>query len=232
MNDQWIDRLSEYLDDELGVDQRRALEAHLAHCVECTTTLGELRAVAVRARSLENRTPSRDLWPEIAARIAGLDSAPDQAKIFGRPRGMSRPRFTLIFTLPQLAAAAVVLMLLSGSMMWLVGSRRPIDAPGNSPEGMPRADTAIQPVSFADAQYDAAIADLQRALAQERDQLDPATVQILEKNLATIDKAIDEARRALRQDPANTYLNNHLVDARRRKLALLRIATALPDSGM
>ena len=53
------------------------------------------------------------------------------------------------------------------------------------------------------------------------------TVKILESNLAAIDKAIDQSRQALAADPANVYLNNHLADARQRKLALLRRATAI-----
>jgi tetratricopeptide (TPR) repeat protein len=78
------------------------------------------------------------------------------------------------------------------------------------------------PVSLADATYDKAVTDLQQALAQDRSRLDPNTVQIIEKNLRTVDEAIAQAQRALEADPSNTYLNSHLADARRRKLALLR----------
>jgi hypothetical protein len=80
--------------------------------------------------------------------------------------------------------------------------------------------------NFADPQYDAAVADLQKALQNGRGRLDPRTIEIVEKNLAVIDQAIDQARQALRADPANAYLNSYVADARRRKLALLREATA------
>ncbi len=36
---------------------------------------------------------------------------------------------------------------------------------------------------------------------------------------------------ALNDDPANTYLNSHLADARRQKLELLRHATTLASAG-
>jgi hypothetical protein len=52
-------------------------------------------------------------------------------------------------------------------------------------------------------------------------------VLILERNLKAIDAAINEARMALEQDPANPFLNSHLADARRRKLDLLRHATEI-----
>ena len=36
MTDQWNDRLSEYIDDELTPAERVELEAHLATCRDCT----------------------------------------------------------------------------------------------------------------------------------------------------------------------------------------------------
>ena len=53
---------------------------------------------------------------------------------------------------------------------------------------------------------------------------------MLQDNLDAIDRAIDQCRRALAADPANTYLNSHLADARNRKLALLRRVSALVDA--
>src|SRR5207247_9536933 len=107
MKDQWTDRLSEYLDGELAAPERRALEAHLASCDGCRTTLDELRRVVTNARALGDRPPTADLWPAVAARI-GLAS---------RARPVAR-RFS--FTMPQLAAASVVLALLSGGAAWLI----------------------------------------------------------------------------------------------------------------
>jgi hypothetical protein len=54
-------------------------------------------------------------------------------------------------------------------------------------------------------------------------------VRILQENLRTIDQAIEQCRRALADDPADAYLNSHLADAKKRKLALLRRANALVD---
>ena len=82
-------------------------------------------------------------------------------------------------------------------------------------------------VGLADAQYDAAVSDLERALKSGRGKLDPTTITIVEHNLQTIDEAIRQAREALATDPANSYLRGHLVEARRRKLDLLRRAAAL-----
>ena len=85
----------------------------------------------------------------------------------------------------------------------------------------------LRPIGLADAQYDAAVADLEQALAKGRGRLDKATIAIVEENLSIIDQAIAQARAALTSDPANSYLSGHLVEARRKKLDLLRRAAAL-----
>src|SRR5881628_2981094 len=69
MKDQWTDRLSGYLDGDLGVAERGALEAHLAGCPACEATLDELRRVVARAQALEDQPPATDLWPAIAEQI-------------------------------------------------------------------------------------------------------------------------------------------------------------------
>ena len=165
-------------------------------------------------------TPARDLWPGVMAR---LDTA-----------AMSPRRRQIAFTLPQLAMAASLLIAVASGLTWIAA--RP-DAPAkqdivvaqNEPNGLVEGD--VQNANFADAQFNAAVTDLERILRDERDRLDPRTVLVIERNLKAIDDAIREARMALNDDPANTYLNSHLADARRRKLELLRHATTLASAG-
>ena len=57
MSDQWMERLSEYLDDELAEGERVALEAHLESCTDCSVVLADLRAVVERARRLDAYLP-------------------------------------------------------------------------------------------------------------------------------------------------------------------------------
>jgi hypothetical protein len=114
-------------------------------------------------------------------------------------------------------------MLLSGGSVWLsqYGGR------ATSLPPVVATDGTFGTISIADRRYDEAVHDLQQTLDAGRSQLDPETVKILEANLAAIDRAIDQSRRALAADPANIYLHNHLAEARQRKLALLRRASAL-----
>ena len=216
MSDQWTNRLSEYLDGELTDGERIALEAHLQGCGECSRVLADLRQVVARARMLENEAPHHDLWPAIAQRI-------------GATVGETRRRWS--FSLPQLAAAGIALMTLSGGAVWLLRSPEQQNlAPRSAivPSGNPRAiNAAVNPRGNATQSYAAAVADLERVLASGRGQLDTTTIRVIEQNLATIDRAIAQAQRALDADPANLYLNTHLTETMRRKLDLLRQAAAL-----
>lgn len=211
MTDQFSSLLSDYLDDELSARQRDEIEAHLETCAACRQTLAELRQVVARAGQVTDQGPARDLWPDIADRLARTRDA----------SSLWRRRFT--FTLPQAAAAGLALVLASASGVWLLQSPA---GDGRSEPPEPQT-TAVTRAGLAEESYDRAIADLEQVLAQGRNRLDPRTYEVIERNLLRIDRAIADARRALETDPGNVYLNNHLTTARQRKLALLRRATAL-----
>lgn len=230
MSDQWTDRLSEYLDDELPPDERAALEAHLRQCTACGAVLADLKRIVTRAHGLEDRLPDRDLWPGIAARI-GVGSGEVPAIDLGAER--ARRRWS--FSLPQLIAAGLALMALSGGSAWLlhptggaaVAARRP--APTMPVVTVGSADASAR-ARIAGQSYAAAVSDLERVLDQNRGRLDSSTVRVIEHNLATIDSAIAQAQRALAADSSNVYLNSHLAETRQRKLELLRQAAALVSS--
>lgn len=223
MRDRWTDRLSEYLDGELPVEERLAVEAHLENCPDCSALLADLGRVVEQARLVDNRVPTRDLWPGIAERIGATPMAqPDVVKLSSRRRRARR----LSVSVPQLAAAGIALMTLSGGAVWVLTSSSSSPPVAAVPVASMPGVTAVSTRS-ASQSYAAAVADLERVLAGGRGQLDTTTVRVIEENLAAIDRAIAQAQRALNADPANLYLNTHLADTMRRKLELLRQAAAL-----
>jgi len=217
MNDQWTDRLSEYLDGELDDAERAALEAHLATCAECTAVLADLRRVVGRAQALDDRPPARDLWPGVAERI-GV-STDDLA------RRRAQRRFS--FTVPQLIAASVTLVAVSAGVARLVLRSTAI---GDTVAASPRSVVVVPAgIRRADSSADQAVADLRFALAegQRTGRLNPMTVHRIERSLAVIDSAIAEGTRALAADPRSGYLNQHLADTMRRKMEFLREANRI-----
>jgi anti-sigma factor RsiW len=235
MTTHWIDRLSEYHDGELSPAEQTACESHLAACAECRSVLAEIRDVVAMARTDGEQLPAANLWPGILAKIdSGSAEAEPDNRSWGRVS--ARPRRQVTFSLPQLAMAATLLIAVSAAVAYVAAGRStmqpvpvvfreaPIQAMAE-PVGAPSAD--VTPANFADAAFDRAVTDLERTLVEQRDELDPRTIVIIERNLAVIDEAIRQARAALDADPANTFLNSHLADARRRKLELLRRATSI-----
>ncbi|HZH80344.1 MAG TPA: zf-HC2 domain-containing protein [Gemmatimonadales bacterium] len=217
MKDQWTDRLSEYLDGDLTPAERTTLEAHLAACGTCRTTLDELRRVVARAQALDDRPPAADLWPGIAEHIGVVS-------LSARREGGARRRLSV--TMPQLAAAAVVLVLFSAGSVWLALRNQPTPPPTPLAPGTTAAMSSVG-MSPLDARTAASVAALEQTLARNRSRLDTGTVRVIQKNLAIIDRAIRDAQSALAADPANAYLNQHLAKETRRKLELLRQAATL-----
>ena len=230
MSEHVTDHLSAYLDDDLDAAARATVERHLESCAACGAELDTLRRLVAYAGTVaaQDVAPPHDLWSGIAARLTGLNVAAFE------PRAARQPRL-ISFSIAQLAAAAAILIAISGATAWFVRGNISVPAPVVTTDVIQAeiepsaAADAMRPVNFADAQYDAAVADLERALADRRNDLNPRTVEILERNLKLIDAAIAQARQALEEDPGNTYLSRHLVESRRRKLELLRRATAISE---
>src|SRR5438046_1633477 len=177
-----------------------------------------------RAGSLDDRPPAHDLWAGIAQRIgAGAAAAGDVPSIESAPtRKRAFLARRLSFSLPQLAAAAVALIVVSGAVSrWVGVSGRPGSAVGFS---SPPAFTVATAAEFGGAKYDSAVVELQQALSANQGDLDSTTVRVIQQNLAIIDQAIDQARRALAADPASVYLRKPLAGAIKQQVGVLRRA--------
>lgn len=223
MSEHTTERLSAYIDGDLGPAERERIERHVAGCEECAAVLAGLELVVASARGLVDREPAAHLWPGIAERLAArtpavipIDSAPPRV----------RRRFS--FTAPQLAAAAIAVMVLSAAVVWWANpdpSRVAFEEPGGQARTIGTGPQGI-PVAFEESPaYTDALADLERAFESSRDRLRPETVATVERNLAIIDEAIRQTLEALAADPGSTFLYDHLERSRRQKLDVLRQAT-------
>jgi anti-sigma factor RsiW len=244
---EWTDRFSDYLDGELAAEEHAAVEQHLAECGACRRTLEELGDVIARAKALGPLEPTRDLWGGIAATIQAPASRVDGARVIALPVGRNdaalqrnedgrSPRVRRwAFSLPQLAAAALVLIATSSLATWAAGpgvgagpSSVPVGADDVTPvttEGVSMASSnAAAPAAMASE-----LARLEATLQAAEATLDPNTVRILERNLAVIERAIADSRSALEQDPGNAFLSEHLERVFERKLTYLREAAQVVE---
>jgi len=224
MTDRYADHLSDFLDEELSVELRDEVALHLEGCQECRATLEDLRRVTARARSLAAEESGGDQWPAIVARLRRAGPATGHRQAVRRLVALS---------LPQLAMAASLLVVVASGGTWLAVrnlATRPTGTPVASVPSAGAGGTSVptQPAGLvAGEQYDAAVAELRKVLEQGRTRLDSNTVVVLERSLARIDLAIAQAEQALAADPNNAYLSGHLARTRLRKLDLLHRAATL-----
>ena len=191
-----------YVGGTLDPARSRALEVHLEECPSCAAYLERHEPpVAEQATLSLSVAPAQDLWPGIQTRLAPRR---------GLWRRVSLPNWAL-------AAAAIVLIAVSSGVTALVLSGRP---PATA---VARSET-LTPL---EGQYASAAAELGAELDRVRTRLAPATVQVIERNLAVIDSALAETRRALAKDPNNAALERLVIAAWQQKMDFLRRATAL-----
>ncbi len=230
MSNHFTDQLSAYLDHDLTPNEHDVIERHLDACGECRATLEQLARVKSHAAALVGPPAPTDLWAGIASRIGSAGStsvSPARpALVLEMPR-----RARAWWASPQwLAAAAAFLVVATGAVFALrSGFTRP--APHASTPSVtasaPANGTEAAAASFDPAQMDTEVEQLQKALDRGRGKLDPKTVQVLEDNLRIIHTAIDDAKRALAEDPANRELQDYLAGSVQRKLEFVKRAAVM-----
>lgn len=246
-------RLNDYVEGLVTEDVARQVEVHLALCEACSERLEALALLLTELAGLpDDATPARDLWSGVRAEIQA-GSGPGEREIHAtvpdadvampnivaeegvaipiwrRQSGRTR-RFS--FSAAQLLAASIVLTVVSGGTVWMAVTGGPsrstvVATDITQADGALDGSNGIMPViRVVTTEYRQAIASLESLLEQRRNQLDPETVAIIEASLATVDRAIEEARRALADDPNNHVLNRLLIKSQQAKLRVLRQASA------
>jgi Putative zinc-finger len=243
MHEEWSDKLSEYLDGELSRDDRAAVEAHLSECAACSAVLADLKRVVERAQALQPRPPQADLWRGISARIDAGGTT--RAEALGAaavvqfqrqaPPGGSASSRRISFTLPQLAAAAVVLMAVSGAAVWQIAERSAKASPSNVSLQQPMEREASAEPADADAargsnsnadgargfsratDRDASIDDVQLAAVAAADPQYDAAVAELESALKKGRGRLDAGTIAIVEH--NLQIIDQVIDQARQALA-------------
>jgi len=202
--DEARERMDDYVDGALDEAAFQDMELHVATCAECRTEERSLRALLAHAAALPGeQPPSRDLWAGIAERL-------DEARPWWRRPG------SLAGWGVGLAAAAGVVLALSAALHEPGRGVRPSLEASVAPAAL------RSPVASAEQEYARAAAELLSALEQQRDRLPPETLASVEKDLRSIDGALQEVRRALATDPANPGLNHLLTSTHQRKVEVLQ----------
>jgi len=222
--------LHDLADGLLDAGDAELTRAHAVECARCASFLARVERLRERAALLPREAePPAPLWDAVRAELTPRGGRPV------RTLSMDATRSRRTWRRPALlAAAAVGLMALSSAGTALV-MRRAMQRETTVAVAAPRPAVAAPPrplpvpasLHSVDACHQAAIAELQRALAERRSQLAPETVAAVERSLVVVDAALAEARDALVRDPGNTDLADLVAIAYEQKLGVLRRATEL-----
>jgi len=208
-------RLSLYVDGELDAAERAEISAHLEACDACRGAARDLERVRSAARSLGPMTPPDHVWLEVAGQIhLATGRKTDRA---------DAPRRAALRQWIGLAAALLIVTL--GAYFFL----RVTPAPATVSNV--KADDPVQAIAedlaLATQHYEKAISQLDDLAKSSGGALDPAVAQVLQQNLAAVDKAIDESRGAVKTSPDSVTARESLIEALRRKVDVLQATVSL-----
>lgn len=198
---------------DLAVTRQRAVEDHIATCEACRREVELLQDLSSEVRALPTDiAPPRDLWPEISVRL--------EPRVAPVRRQGARQVWRV--------AAAIGWMLLGAGLGRMVDDHRPtVTSPDSGPVG------EILPASLGGGTFFLAEAEVLRAketlrlaIEQRRDDLSPATLKVVERNLEIIDEALADLRGALEEDPGNLRLQELVLAHHHQQVALMRRLTS------
>jgi anti-sigma factor RsiW len=210
-----LSRLSSYVDGDVDAAERAEISAHLEACDACRGAARDLERLRSAARTLGPLTPPDHVWLEVAGQVH-LDTV-------RKSDGPATPRRPALRQWIGLAAALLVVTL--GAYFFLRATPSP-PAASNA-----KADDPVQAIAedlaLATQHYERAIGQLDELAKSSGGALDPAIAQVLQQNLAAVDKAIDESRGAVKTSPDNVTARESLIEALRRKVDVLQATVSL-----
>ncbi len=253
-HDAFNEQLMAFLEGDLDGARHSAMERHAQNCAECGALVADLRSIRVEASKLPVLTPSHDLWAGIAERIEAPVVPIASATPATAFPAAKRP--VRLWQEPWLMRAAVAASLVSAVSLGYFGAMQTrtsvasvdslafsdtalaaatpqafdtLDSGGTPAAPAPGSISAQLAVATLAADYDREILRLRKLVDERRNQMDPVTVAVVERNLTVIDAAITESKKAIARDPASRFLIESLNASLESKVELLRIAAALPS---
>lgn len=222
-------RIHEALDGELTAAEMAVMEGHLLECTPCRDEYARLSEVVDSIRSLPRGGNAPDVWGEIQARIGERvpGGGEDDVKVLALPgRGDRYSARRISFSVPQLAAAAIVVSVLSAGIALRV-ARGPEVSPQLAQGSTPTlVGAAARAVSSEGSRYGEVVLQLEQILEEGRAVLSPETLTTIEASLTTVNAAITDVEQALADDPGSDLLLRMLANYQRTKLGVLQRAAA------
>lgn len=206
-------KCSKFEKSEQGLLSPSDFAAHVETCPDCSGAAALNRRLSEEAMKLRAPVSAPGLWDRIeSALLAEAAGAARPVPSFRRPtrRRSFRPGSLLI------PAAAVLLLV-------LVAIFRPA---ASVPKSGLMAQKALAEVEAREAEYLAAIEELERSARSKISAMDLTLMSLYRDRLSVIDSQIEKCREALAVNPANAHIRRYLMAALQDKKQTLAEALA------
>ncbi len=204
--------ISEYMDGALGPVREAKLKAHLESCRDCRELAGDFAAIVRGAKGLLSLEPSSAVWPRIAA---GVKDSLQEAPALAREKRSWLGSFWSLAGLRYAAAAALILVVVGGLVIW----QKPWSTAGPSKDSS--IEFTLAKLQEAQSYYEKAIQALNAAVRSQEGGMDPRLAEVFNRNLTAMDETIQSCRQIVRQDPDNLTARAYLLTAYREKVNFL-----------
>ena len=201
-----------YRQHELGEITAETFTRHARACAACQRLQAQDEQLLQIVRSLDQPASSPFLW----AKIENTLRVEQQREI----RWSSRPVASLKWL--KYAVAASIVFAVGLAALFMRKDEAQTDA-------KLLAASALQNVAQKEKEYEAAIAQLERATSPQLAQLPTELMLLYRDRLATIDTQIARCREALAENPGNAHLRRYMLMALQDKKATLQELTGKRD---
>jgi len=219
--------LSEYIEAREGKQtaltssQHETITTHLKGCANCQALQGELQEIYLAARELPLRTPPKALWARIANQIeieqATQSSTTSPSTVRGS-RGLAGwweqfRRQTFIFSLPQMAGAGALAMVLLMAGVYQLSTRN-----GSTEIDFTRLQGALL------REENSKRAEIERkmeAINERKANWDPEFRADFERQLSKIEESLRQCQARLAESPNDLTQVQKMLDLYEEKRQLL-----------
>ena len=189
---------------------------HLYGCANCRTLLHELDAVARAAHALPTYEPGPDLWFRLRASVR-------KENLWQEESWWER---WLFVPQPVLASGFAAIMLLVSLGLVYSPIRFPLPEYGELPDSRVASGERVSEADY-NVRYEIHLIQFEQAVLDEDAPVTDELVDLVERPLSDVDRAIENTRAALEGSPGNLQMRNELNRLYRQKASVLQVMTDL-----
>lgn len=204
--------ISDHIDGDLDPRKASSIKNHLEACPDCQKLLKDFQKISDRAKNLEKKSPSGQVWFRIQTRLREEKQKEVVPAWGGRARALLLPaklRYAV-------SAAFLLLVVVSTVIITLRIENRARIVSGPNGEKY-----ALAKLEEAEHHYQLAIKALWEAVQAQKESFDPKVAEIFRANLEVIDASIADCRKAMESDPDDLESRYYLLAMYKKKADFL-----------